>query len=168
MSIKLDKKQWEKSIRARWGAALASSPLGYTTVPNVLLERYKDLGITDSELVFILQVFRFKWDVELPFPALIRVAKFMKKNRRTVQRYAQSLEKKKLLKRYFREYNTNKYNFSLLIEKLEELDIGMKVPGGGSQKETDDQTKPPTKEDTLRRYNENNTFFKRIGNLIKR
>lgn len=155
---KSDVKNYEKSIRARWGSTLAKSKRGYTPIVNTLLEYYTLLEITDNELVFIIQILSFKWTVENPYPSLNTIAKRMGKSRGTTQGYARSLEAKGLLQRIFTEGQPNHFNFSPLIKILEQLEPYLELDRGSIKNIIEPYLKLNTKEDALKRSNNNNFY----------
>lgn len=140
----------EKSFRARWSEALAK--YGYTQVANRFLEYYHALGITQEEAMFIIQCFKFKWDVDFPYPSLNTIAKAMGMSRNTVQRYLRSLENKGFVKRVRREGASSKLNLEPLIKKLEQLPY-LNLDNGNNQKCTKPCPNPDTKEDpSIKKY----------------
>lgn len=149
----VDTAKFEKSIRGRWGASLANSKSGYVTLPNVLLNYYSLLGMSEIELVFILQVMSYKWTSAKPYPSFNTIAHKMGKSRDTVQGYARSLESKRLLKRVQRTGYSSKIDVSPLIQILEEI-----VPYHNSDRDfikkiISPYLDPNTKEDSVKRLN---------------
>jgi len=64
----------------------------FTIIPNLLLKHYVKLGITEVELVFLLQLIkRAWWDKENAFPFYDTIAEEMGKERRTIIRIARGL-----------------------------------------------------------------------------
>jgi hypothetical protein len=99
---------------------------GFTVVPNLLLRYQVALGITASELNFILQVWSHWWDKHDPYPAMGTIAERMGQSRRQVNRYVESLRKKKHLivrQRRSDQYGqiTSEYDFAPLLETLRSL-----------------------------------------------
>ncbi len=109
------------SIAVRFGDAILQA--GFTSIPNLVLDHYKALGMNDHELVFTIHVWRFWWTERDPYPSLRTVAEKMGVTWRQAHRYAQSLESKQLLRITHRLDDkqgrmTNEYDFSPLIEKV--------------------------------------------------
>ncbi len=67
---------------------------GHTSIPNLILDLYTELGLTHSELVFIIHLMQYKWGKKNPYPALTSIAAKMGVSRRNVQRYVSSLKQK--------------------------------------------------------------------------
>jgi hypothetical protein len=107
----------EKSFRARWGAMVAEK--GITPISTLFLRVYPYLEITNSEAMFIVHCFSYKWTVDSPFPALGTIAREMGVDRNTVQRHARSLQRKGFLVRNLRTGNTSLIDFSPLLGLLE-------------------------------------------------
>jgi DNA-binding MarR family transcriptional regulator len=158
-------KNREKSMRARWGSQLANSKRGFTPVSNVLLDSYSALGISDSEFVFLVEVIRYKWTVDTPYPSLKTIAYKMEKNRSTVQRYARSLEQKGIIKRHYVEGAPSKLNLNPLIKLLEAIEPYPDINREGIQNVLKVCAKVDTKEESLRR--KDNKGIKSIKEIIK-
>lgn len=107
------------SLRARWGDDLLDR--GIACFPVLLFEVYHLLGISEEELVFIQQAFCYKWDDRNPYPSFSTIAAKMGKTKRTIQHYAESLEKKKLMERKPRLGGSSELDFSLLLAAMRGL-----------------------------------------------
>jgi hypothetical protein len=107
----------ERSFRARWGAAVAKK--GITPISTLFLRAYPHLEITNSEAMFIVHCFSYKWTVDSPYPALGTIAREMGVDRNTAQRYARALQRKGFIIRRFRTGNTSLIDFSPLLGLLE-------------------------------------------------
>lgn len=111
----------DNRIIVRFGNELMQG--GFTSVPNLVLEHYAALGITEGELLFTIHIWSFWWNRQLPYPSLSTVAARMNKSWRSVHRYAKSLEDKGLL-RVTPRYRDNGaqtsslYDFSPMIEQI--------------------------------------------------
>ncbi len=71
---------------------------GFTAVPNTLIRLQRELGLSSTELVVLLNILCHWWRAEeWPFPRMTTIAKRMGVNRRTVERAVYSLQKKGLL-----------------------------------------------------------------------
>lgn len=111
----------DNRIVVRFGDELMEA--GFTSVPNLVLEHYAEVGISEGELVFTLHIWSFWWNRQLPYPSLSTVARRMGKSWRSVHRYAKSLEQKKLLKitpRYREDggQTSSLYDFEPMIEAI--------------------------------------------------
>lgn len=149
------------TIEAKWSAVIAKC--GYTAIPNMLLICSKELGITPPEFMTLAAILSFKWDERRPTPSVGTICKLTNSTTRTARKHIASLEKKGLLKRVERNYQTNEYDFSPLVQKLDKL-AQMNLPDCQSVPEgtvTNDQglrSEVPAKEDTYKQdeVNKNN------------
>lgn len=101
----------------KWSPLIATK--GYTPMPNLLIAHQKELGITNGEMVILLDLLLYKWDNKHPFPSVATLAKSNGMALETIRRHIRSMEKKDLIKRLFRKANSNEYNLGLLIKRLE-------------------------------------------------
>lgn len=102
---------------------------GWLAVPDIFLTHAAKLGLSSSEQIFILQVLKYKWDVdEDPFPSLETVADKMNIGHRYVQRIANSLVKKGFLQIHYNsgKSGANMYDFTGLCLKLVEIKLQLK------------------------------------------
>lgn len=110
-----------KAIEKRWGKALAD--VGWTAIPNIVLEKQKDLGLKPTDINVILQIAKHWWEAgSQPWPSVASIAKCIGVETRTVQRSLKKLEDAGLLERVPRYYaqggqKSNAYTFNGLIEK---------------------------------------------------
>ena len=118
-----------QSITVRFGDAVLQE--GHTAVPNLVLRRYASLGITPTEMMFIIHIWQFWWTERQPFPSLNTIAGRMNISRRQARNYTQSLKEKQFLVVRDRFSSTlgqisSEYDFSPLLRAvvaLEELDL---------------------------------------------
>lgn len=80
----------ETSLEARWGDIILDA--GHTAIPNLLLELYTELGISNHEMMFIIHIFNYRWSKKNPYPALQTIATKMGATRRNVRRYVSRLK----------------------------------------------------------------------------
>lgn len=81
----------------RWGAAMND---GYLLFPRTLLLRQGELGLSDGEIVVLLNLLASWWEEnDWPYPAVSTLAHRMKGSVRTVQRHLRSLEAKGFIDR---------------------------------------------------------------------
>jgi DNA replication protein len=111
----------EYAISVRFGNDILEH--GFTAIPNLVLERYTVLGITNQELVFIIHVWKYWWNEHNPYPSLNRVAVAMGITKKQVVRYSQSLQEKGFLTVTERHdpklgQQTNEYDFTKLIRAV--------------------------------------------------
>lgn len=138
--------QHDSRIVVRFGDAILQA--GFTSVPNLVLEHYAEVGISEGELVFTLHVWSFWWNRQLPYPSIATVAKRMNKSWRSVHRYAKGLEEKQLLKitpRYREDggQTSSLYDFEPMINAI----VALITPSDTSDRgESDRFDTPPLTE----------------------
>ena len=137
-------------ITVRFGDPIMQD--GFTSVPNLVLNYYSRLGISQAEMLFIIHVWQFWWTEKNPFPALNTVAIRMNISRRQARNYVQSLKGKEfagypdlhLLNVYDRfepgrGQTSSEYDFSGLFRAIVLISQGQlltprKNPSGGGRK----------------------------------
>src|SRR5688500_6595895 len=77
-------------IAVRFGDQVLQA--GFTSVPNLVLNHYAELGITPAEMLFTLHMWQFRWTERDPYPSLTTIAGKMDVSWRQAHRYAKSLE----------------------------------------------------------------------------
>lgn len=95
-------------------------------VPDLLLRRQKDLGISPQEMIVLLNIIMHWWKEDsLPFPSATRIAQRLQMSPRSVERHIKSLCDKGYLKKLRPEELNGKeirrFDLSGLIEKLESM-----------------------------------------------
>ena len=106
----------------KWGRAVVN--VGWTLVPNILLEKQSTLGISPIQLNIILIILKHWWHADdLPYPEMNTIAKSINVSRSTVQRNIRSLEQTGFITRIERKLanggnTSNKYDISKLIKIL--------------------------------------------------
>jgi hypothetical protein len=102
--------------------------LGYTMVPNLLLQGQGRLGISPVQLNVLVQLIQHWWDAQSdPFLAKETIARRMGKSPRQIQRYLTELEEAGLIKRIPRfkghkAQTSNAYGLDGLVAKLAEIE----------------------------------------------
>lgn len=106
-----------KPIQSKWGDALRA---GYLVTPSVLLIRQYELGLSNSELVILLNILASWRDVtSLPRLNPTTIAKRMDVDARTVQRNISSLIAKRYIeKKLDIKTGVTSYNLENLVSKL--------------------------------------------------
>lgn len=105
----------------RYGASVLAR--GYTACPNLLFQHYAALGISEPELVFLLQIWTFWWDASSPHPSLPTIAGRMGKSVRQLQTYVERLRERGFL-RVAQRYDgqgrqlSNSYDLGPLVHML--------------------------------------------------
>jgi hypothetical protein len=81
-----------------WGGYEGLLGGGYTCLPNLLLERYAELGLTPTEVMVIIHIWQHWWDRgRNPFPALGTIAARMGLSTRQVRHHIAAIRAKGLL-----------------------------------------------------------------------
>src|SRR5438128_9269852 len=80
----------ETSLEARWGDIILDA--GHTSIPNLLLELYTELGISVQEMMFIIHIFNYRWTKKNPHPAIATIARKMGVTDRSIQNYVKHLK----------------------------------------------------------------------------
>ena len=116
----------ESLIRQRWGGAVTEGLTGYTAVPDVLIRSQRQLRLSTTEMVVILNLLAHWWtdDGEWPYPRLSTIAGRMGVSRRTVERAIKSLESQGLIIHLEGEVGPNglmarRFNLSGLVSELQ-------------------------------------------------
>lgn len=96
---------------------------GHTAVPNLVLKHYAELGITPTEMMFIIHIWQYWWTERQPFPSLNTVSKRMNLSRRQARNYTQSLKGKGFLEVHDRFSATlgqmsSEYDFTPLLKAI--------------------------------------------------
>jgi Helix-turn-helix domain len=109
-----------RSLASRWGSQRLFEE-GFVGVPAALLRHYTKLQISNSEVMFVLQLMSFKWNENAPFPSYKTLAQRMAITTEMARRHAKSLEGKKLLIRVKRTGQSNAFDLRPLSSALELL-----------------------------------------------
>ena len=114
------------SVAAKWGGAIGGGETGFQAVPDVLLKCQKQLGMSCTDVVVMLNILLHWWDVEeLPHPRISVIARRMGVTVRTVERSVARLEKLGLVSRGRAEKkgdgpSVRRFDPSGLVQALEE------------------------------------------------
>ena len=114
----------KNDINQRWGSTIAN--LGWTAIPNILLERQQALRLNSLDLNILMILLKHAWKADdKPFPTKRVIAELVGRDPSTVRKAIQRLEEKGFIKRLtqMRNYGqtANQYDLSGLKEKLQEL-----------------------------------------------
>ncbi len=94
---------------------------GFQVVPDILLKRQGELGLTNVELVVLLNILMHWWTPgKNPYPRPSTIAHRMNSSTRTIQRAIAALEEKRLLLRE-NDLHRTYLNPQPLVVKLAEL-----------------------------------------------
>ena len=105
-----------------WGNRLLDE--GFTSIPNLLIRNYRNIGIEHGEYGFISVLLSYKHDARDPYPSRTTLAKNLNCSERMVNKWVENLKKKGLLKTGRRRNIVSKrwdntvYNFGPLMNKL--------------------------------------------------
>lgn len=101
----------------KWTPEIAA--YNFTQVPNLLIHCQGHLGLTDGELVTLIQLMKFWYSHESRiFPSIETLTKYSGNGYSTVQRRLKNLEKKGFIKRRHRYGTSNDYDLVNLRIKL--------------------------------------------------
>lgn len=112
-------------IAVRFGDRLLEA--GHTAVPNLVLNHYARLGVSQAEMLFVIHVWQHWWNERDPYPSLGTIAERMGISRRQARNYVHSLKEKKFLTVNERVVpglgqTTSEYDFAPLLEAIRKLD----------------------------------------------
>lgn len=98
---------------------------GFTSIPNILLTERTKLNLTPSEILIVIALESFRWEADRRvFPRIVTISEMTGYAPRSVKRLLKSLEDKQLIKRLPRYHQSNVYDQSGIISKLNELALG--------------------------------------------
>lgn len=112
-----------------WGSKILDE--GFTMVPNVLIENYKRIGISDTQILIMIAIMRFSFRGRQPYPSQKTIAEITGFTTRTIITAINRLKMKGYMtvtKRYIHRTNenpqrtSNKYNLKGLMLKLDSLE----------------------------------------------
>lgn len=99
---------------------------GFTSIPNRLIQNFTRLGITHSEMMFVVVVWYSWWHKDEPYPTLATIAHRLGVSWRQTHRYAKSLENKGFVMITHRAnsnggQDASEYDFGPLLEAVLDL-----------------------------------------------
>ncbi len=110
--LRINEKKWTPELM----------DVGWTVIPNIIIERQAALGLDAIDMNLILHLAHYWWHPEnLPHPSVEKIAKAIGVAPRTVQKRMRGLEAAGLMRREERRQTkngstTNLYHFEGLIE----------------------------------------------------
>ena len=124
------KRYREGNITAAFGADLLLQ--GFTPLPNLLLRLYRQLDISDEEMILIIQLFRLQIEEKELFPPATALAACTSQDLTRVEQNLARLRDKGLLAvTYYydeaKEAIVKGYDFEPLLERLSEIWASMRV-----------------------------------------
>lgn len=121
---KIKRNQIPVILASRWGYSILEEA-GWTTIPNLLLEKQMVLDLSNTEMLLLIHLISFIHFADAPaFPSISTLAARINQHPRTVQRTINKLISKGFLKRKIRAKSVNDkglsnlYSVEPLIEKL--------------------------------------------------
>lgn len=113
-------------LKKKWGADAYS--LGWTAIPNIVIERQQTLKLDSLQLNLILILLKHWWrkDDAAPFPTKKTLGEITNRDPTTIQRKMRELEQKGYVTRQVRRTNgggqqSNGYDLSGLITAVQKL-----------------------------------------------
>lgn len=122
-----------KNYRGNITAAFSTDLLihGCTSIPNILLKYYKQMGITDSQMILLIQMFRLRTEDKNLMPAPETLAEYLSSSPEQVADELQELQQRDFItstEYYSSEEDliVNGYDLEPLFEKLSDVWAGAK------------------------------------------
>ena len=117
-------KKYRGNITAAYGADLCS--FGVTGIPNLLLKHYKGMGISDVEMMLLIQMLRLRHEVKEHYPTPEILCCYLSGNAEEIREALGSLQAKDMLAltHYYDELADEVktgYDFEPLFEKLSDF-----------------------------------------------
>ncbi|WP_272575092.1 helix-turn-helix domain-containing protein [Providencia sp. PROV247] len=115
----------DKKLTQKWGKETMQQ--GFAAIPNILIEKQRELQITPIEMNILLILLKYWWEKDkYPYPSKSVISDYIDKEESTVRRTIKSLEGKGLLnreKRFQKQggQTSNQYDLEPLVTKLKEL-----------------------------------------------
>ncbi|MGL5673709.1 MAG: helix-turn-helix domain-containing protein [Plesiomonas shigelloides] len=113
----------EHTLESKWGKTTLS--LGWTGVPNILVERQRALGLTPLDVSLLLILMKYWRDpMNPPYPSKRVIGEMLGRDESTIRKAIKELENKKLLSRNARFMSlggqtSNGYSMDGLVKALE-------------------------------------------------
>lgn len=124
--MSFDASKLPKKMQLKWGRTVLQSQ--WTNVPNLLLEHQKNLDLSSTELVMLINLMSYEHDVDTDiYPSISTLAKRQGLHERSTQRAINRLIEKGMLEKHIRSKHqnqaglTNIYSLEPLKNKLMEL-----------------------------------------------
>jgi DNA replication protein len=116
--------KYRGNITAAYGADLCS--FGVTGIPNLLLRHYKSMGISDCEMMLLIQMLRLRHEEKESHPTSELLCRCLSGSAEEIQEALQSLQARDMLAltRYYDELADEVktcYDFEPLFEKLSDF-----------------------------------------------
>lgn len=109
----------DKQLKQKWGKELID--VGYTVIPNIIIQKQKQLGLDPIDINIILHLCCYWWKPhDLPYPGKKKIAEAMGIDESTVRKRIKKLEDANLVRRKYRKHpefgqQTSEYDIAGLI-----------------------------------------------------
>ena len=91
------KEENQKTLESKWGKDTVN--MGWTGVPNILIERQQALDLKPLEVNILLILLRYWWDASTPpYPSKRTIGDMVNKDESTIRKCMAGLEKKGFIK----------------------------------------------------------------------
>jgi len=111
------------SFSQKWSPRIKMTA-GFTQVPNILLDNQTKLNITTSELVTLTHIIRYVKPDKSSAVSIEKIARLTGRSHKTHRRNIRELERKGLIKRFYRKGEPSIYHLKCLVDKLDNLASG--------------------------------------------
>lgn len=114
----------QSELVAKWSAEIMED--GFTAIPNFLIDHMVDIGINPIELSVIIAIERHRFFGDTAYPSNERISRITGYSPRHVSRITSDLQKRKLIKKIKRPYNSVLYDFKPLAKALKVYKMQLK------------------------------------------
>lgn len=102
-----------------WGASING---GFTSIPNILIEHQRSLGITTTQMCTLVVLMKYLWSSEEKTPPTYdRISASIGITKPTVRRSINRLVELGLLKKTQTAFSINQYDLSGLVDAVQKL-----------------------------------------------
>ena len=164
----MDDEYKDYSFTGKWSPEITQ--YNFTQIPNLLIVCQGHLGLTDGELITLIQLTKFWFSHKSSvFPGIKTLAGYSNKGYSTIQKRLVSLEEKGFLKRRFMWGFSSTYDLKYCANKLYQhtkvCDAPLQKRAVRVTKVTGvDPSKPTNEEYLLKKLNSKNT--NNVGNIL--
>ena len=107
----------KNAFKDKWSPEI--SVYGFTQIPNLLIECQGHLGISNGELVTLLQLLKFWYEKNSRvYPSIETLCKYSGNGYSTVQKRLTRMEEKGFISKLSRNCTSNEYQFTPLLQKM--------------------------------------------------
>ena len=113
----MDSESKDYTFSGKWSPRVKE--FGFTQIPNVLIVCQKHLGLTDGELLTLVQLSMYRFhDNSIVYPSITTLARLSGKGYSTIQKRLKDLEDKDFIYRTQRYYSSNIYDLEPCVFKI--------------------------------------------------